>query len=133
MPEHRAEVVKRVMRSLEETTDPDQLVTACFDAEHEAKESELRELETNRGRYYDEAIELHFQRPIFAPMAESMLGGILSELAASFSVSPVDAGDPIGFRDGSTISMVFRDHDGTVVTRRVTRRRSAHGLGSDER
>ena len=34
MPDHRAEIVKRVMRSLEETTDPDRLVTEYFDAEH---------------------------------------------------------------------------------------------------
>ena len=35
MSDHRAEIVKRVMRSLEDTTDPDQLVNAYFDAEHD--------------------------------------------------------------------------------------------------
>ena len=43
MLDHRAEIVKRVMRSLEETTDPDQLVTAYFDAEHEIVVQATRE------------------------------------------------------------------------------------------
>ena len=43
MPDHRAEIVKRVMRSLEDTTDPDQLVSAYFDAEHEIVVQATRE------------------------------------------------------------------------------------------
>ena len=43
MPEHRAEIVKRVMRSLEDTTDPDQLLTAYFDAEHDIVVGAARE------------------------------------------------------------------------------------------
>ncbi len=35
MTDHRTEIVKRVMRSLEETADPEALVTAYFDAEHD--------------------------------------------------------------------------------------------------
>ena len=33
MTDHRTEIVKRVMRSLEETNDPAELVTAYFDAD----------------------------------------------------------------------------------------------------
>ena len=33
--DHRTEIVKQVMRSLEETTDPEELVSAYFDAERE--------------------------------------------------------------------------------------------------
>ncbi len=43
MPDHCAKIVKRVMRSLEETTDPDQLVTAYFDAEHDIVVQATRE------------------------------------------------------------------------------------------
>ena len=43
MPDHRAEIVRRVMRSLEETTDPDQLVAAYFDAEHDIVVEATRE------------------------------------------------------------------------------------------
>ncbi len=35
MTDHRTEIVKRVMRSLEETTDPEELVAAYFDAERD--------------------------------------------------------------------------------------------------
>ena len=35
MSDHHAEIVKRVMRSLENTVDPEELVTAYFDAEHD--------------------------------------------------------------------------------------------------
>ncbi len=43
MQDHHAEIVKRVMRSLEETTDPDKLVTAYFDAEHDIVVQATRE------------------------------------------------------------------------------------------
>ena len=39
-------------------------------SQDEAKESELRELETNRGRYYDEAIELHREHLAEKPIRE---------------------------------------------------------------
>ena len=53
MPEHRAEIVKRVMRSLKDTTDPDQLVTAYFDAEHDIVVAAAREtLEAADARGY---------------------------------------------------------------------------------
>jgi len=35
MTDHRTEIVKRVMRSLEETTDPEELVAAYFDVDHD--------------------------------------------------------------------------------------------------
>jgi len=80
----------------------------------------------------DRMNEVHFQRPIVAPMAESMLGGILSELAASFSVSPLEHVYSIDSDGESIISTVAHDHDSHIVTRRVTRRRSA-GLLTDDR
>ena len=43
MPDHRAKIVKRVMRSLEEATDPDRLVTEYFDAEHDIVVQATRE------------------------------------------------------------------------------------------
>ena len=43
MPDHHAEIVKRVMRSLEDTTDPDLLVTAYFDADHDIVVQATRE------------------------------------------------------------------------------------------
>ncbi len=43
MPDHRAKIVKRVMRSLEEATDPDRLVTEYFDAEHDIAVQATRE------------------------------------------------------------------------------------------
>ena len=43
MLDHRAEIVKRVMCSLEDTTDPDQLLTAYFDAEHDIVVGAARE------------------------------------------------------------------------------------------
>jgi len=35
MTDHRTEIVKRVMRFLEETTDPEELVSAYFDVDHD--------------------------------------------------------------------------------------------------
>jgi hypothetical protein len=35
MTDHRTEIDKRVMRSLEETTDPEELVSAYFDVDHD--------------------------------------------------------------------------------------------------
>ncbi len=84
------------------------------------------------GGVIDRMNEVHFQRPIVAPMAESMLGAILSELAASFSVSPLEHVYSIDSDGESIISTVVHDHDNHVVTRRVTRRRSA-GLLTDDR
>ncbi len=56
MPDHRAEIVKRVMRSLEETTDPDQLVTAYFDAEHDIVVQATRETLEATGEFVSEAV-----------------------------------------------------------------------------
>lgn len=43
MLDHHAKIVKRVMRSLEDTTDPDRLVTDYFDAEHDIVVQATRE------------------------------------------------------------------------------------------
>ena len=75
----------------------------------------------------------HSHRPLVQPMAESMLGGVLSELAASFSVSPLEHEYSIDSEGESIISTVVRDHGTNVVTRRVTRRRSGSGSGWSER
>ena len=72
----------------------------------------------------DRMNEVHFEQPIVTPIAESMLGGILSELASSFSVSPLEHRYSIDSEDESIISTVVRDHGSNVVTRRVTRRMS---------
>ena len=72
--------------------------------------------------------EAHFHRPI----AESMLGGILSELASSFSASAIEHEYAIDSDGESIISTVVRDDGSSVVTRRVTRRRSVYGTGLDE-
>ena len=72
----------------------------------------------------DRMNEVHFEKPIVTPMAESMLGGILSELASSFSVSPIKHVYSIDSDGESIISTVVHDRESNVVTRRVTRRRS---------
>jgi hypothetical protein len=72
--------------------------------------------------------EAHFHRPI----AESMLCGILSELASSFSASAIEHEYAIDSDGESIISTVVRDDGSSVVTRRVTRRRSVYGTGRDE-
>lgn len=64
--------------------------------------------------------------------AESMLGGILSELASSFSASAIEHEYAIDSDGESIISTVVRDDGSSVVTRRVTRRRSVYGTGLDE-
>ena len=75
---------------------------------------------------------VHYMRPIFGSMAESMLGGILSELAASLAEArpkPLDEATRLAIAvqdaappEDSVISLVFRDAEGRV-SRRVTRRR----------
>ena len=71
------------------------------------------------GGVIDRMNEVHVQRPV----GGSMLGDILSEVAASLSDSPLEYEYSIDTADDSVISTVVRDH-GMVVTRRVTRRMS---------
>jgi len=56
MSDHRAEIVKRVMRSLEDTTDPDQLVNAYFDAEHDIVVQATRETLEATNDFLSEAV-----------------------------------------------------------------------------
>ena len=73
--------------------------------------------------------EVHFEQPIVTPIAESMLGGILSELASSFSVSPLKHVYSIDSDGESIISTAVHDEGSNLVTRRVTRRRSERESG----
>jgi len=75
--------------------------------------------EASWGAVVDQMNDFHVMRPIFGPLAESMLGGILSELAASFS-GP--APEPLDLDEHTVESWVFHDADGRL-SRRVTRRR----------
>ena len=76
------------------------------------------------GGVIDRMNEVHFEQPIITPIDESMLGGILSELASSFAVSALKHVYSIDADGESIISTVVHDRDRHVVTRRVTRRRS---------
>ena len=93
--------------------------------------------EASWGAVVDQMNNFHFRRPIFGPMAEALLGGILSELAASFVAPPAKPADPAEPAEPvepadpdehTVISLVFRDADGGV-SRRVTRRRTGKGSG----
>ncbi len=75
----------------------------------------------------DRMNEVHFKPPI----VESVLGGILSELAASFSLSPEDHEYSIDSDSESLLSTVVRDPGSRLVSRRVTRRRSERESGWD--
>ena len=71
---------------------------------------------------FDQMNAAHVKSPMMGTVVESMLGGILSELAASFSAAP---SEPLDQDDHTVISMVFQDGD-AKVSRRVTRRRWKH-------
>ena len=68
--------------------------------------------------------EVHFEQPVITPIDESMLGGILSELASSFSVAPLKHVYSIDQDGESIVATGVHERDSHVVTRRVTRRRS---------